>query len=158
MSNLDSYLSNLFQEHNMNLPYLGNQLPAVYGNGIFPNLNTIVARMNDGDDVNSVRINRRMASVRQSIEHLFALHHNIFALFHDALRFKLLVSGNEVRKIIFNSFFLLNCYICFNESQSHFLVRPASIDEYLPLHEHLSMAPEIADSELGLVYRYFGQN
>ena len=158
MSGLDSYLSRLFSEFNMHLPDAHGQLPAVYGDGIFPQLSTIVARYQneeDGHDDVHRRINTCMASVRESIEHLFSIHYHIFALFHDPARFRLLVSGVEVTRMIFNSFLLLNLYICFNESaNSDSIVRPPSIQEYLPLHEDIPMAPEISDMDLGAVFNY----
>ena len=36
MSNLDTYLSRLFQEHNMGMECAINQLPSLYDDGIFP--------------------------------------------------------------------------------------------------------------------------
>lgn len=38
MSGLDMYLSELFLELGMELPSAGNQFPALYGGGIFPQL------------------------------------------------------------------------------------------------------------------------
>ena len=55
---------------------------------------------------NEDRVNRRLAGARQSIEHLFSLHYNIFGLFNIPDRFKLLVHGVECRKMVMNSFFL----------------------------------------------------
>ena len=105
------------------------------------------------------RINTRMASVRECIEHHFAIHHNIFAFFHDSTRLKLLVSGVEVTRMIFNSFLLLNLYVCFNESSnSDSIIRPPTIQEYLPLDEDIPMAPNVTDDELGDIYRYHVSN
>ena len=55
---------------------------------------------------------------------------------------------------MFNSFFLLNCYICFNESATNFLVRPPSLSEYIPLEDDIPTAPVIEDFVLGDVYDY----
>lgn len=44
MSNLNDYLSGLLEEAGMRLPQAGNQLPAVYADGMFPQLSCIVAR------------------------------------------------------------------------------------------------------------------
>ena len=153
MSGLDNYLSSLFQEFQMNLPQANGQFPAVYGDGIFPQLATIVARYRNDNEVLSM-INIRMSSVREAIEHLFSLHLNIFSLFHDPARFRLLVSRVEVTRLIFNSFLLLNCYICFNESQNNFMIRPPSLEEYLPLNEVIPPAPDVSDMDLGDVYNY----
>ena len=156
MSDLDTYLTNLFQEYSMQMPIHTRDFPALYGDGIFPNLNVLVSRDVNVNDETRLRTTVRLNSVRQSIEHLFALHWNIFALFNEPDRFRLLVSGVEVYKMIFNSFLLLNCYICFNESLTHFVIRPLSIEEYLPLDEIIPEAPHVPDDQLGTVYRYHG--
>ena len=157
MSGLDTYLSNLLREFSYILPDADNQLPAVYGDEIFPQLSTIVARFL-GNDLFTRRLNKRMAGVRQSLEHLFGLHFNIFKLFEDADRFRLMVTGVEVSKIIFNSFFILNCYNCFNESNNNFDIRPPTLEQYIPLHEIIPPAPVVEDYHLGDVYNYSTRN
>ena len=154
MSGLDTYLSSLFNEFNMRLAGAFNQFPAVYGDGIFPQLTTIVARYGLANQ-NEARVNRRLASVRQSIEHIFGLHHNTFALFSIPHRFKLLVYGVDCQMMVLNSFFLLNCFTCFNESPNNFDIRPPTIEEYLPLNEIIEHAPDITDEQLGDVYNYY---
>ena len=106
MSGLDTYLSSLFREFNMNIEQAYNQFPALYGDGVFPQLSTIVARFSNPSSDND-RLNVKMASVRQSIEHLFALHDQTFGLFSSFRRFQILLNGTEVSRIIMNSFFLL---------------------------------------------------
>ena len=90
-------------------------------------------------------INRLLSSARQSIEHMFAIHHNTFSLFRIPERFKLLVYGVENTSMILNSFFLMNCYNTFNESSNNFNCRPPTIEEYIPLDEVLKPAPLIND-------------
>jgi hypothetical protein len=102
MSGLDNYFSDLFR--GLEIPGARNQLPALYADGIFPQLATIVARYRSPDERQG-RINTRMASVRQSIEHLFSFHFNLFALFRRPEQFRLLVNGVEVYKMMFVSFF-----------------------------------------------------
>ena len=85
MSGLDTCLSTIFREFEMKLISDYDQFPALYGDGIFPQLATIVARYNTSDSIES-RINLRMLSVRESIEHLFAMHTQTFALFTSAHR------------------------------------------------------------------------
>ena len=131
----------------------GNQLPAVYGDGVFPQLSTIVARYTNAIGIQSV-INSKMSSVRQSIEHIFGLHKQTFNLFSIPARFKLWVRGYEVYQLTLISFFMLNCFTCFNET-SHFPVRPPTIQEYIPLSEDIIDAPEVNDRMLGNVYRYY---
>ena len=154
MSRLDTYLSPIVREFDKEMPGAMGQLPAVYGDGIFPQLPTIVARYSLGNELEG-RVNRRLASARQSIEHLFAIHTNIFGLYSIPQRFKLLVHGVECTKMVMNSFFLLNCYTCFNKSPNNFDIRPPLIEEYLPLHEALKKAPIVPDNALGEVYLYY---
>ena len=106
MSGLDNYLSSLFREIHVRMATAFDQFPAVYGDGIFPQLATIVARYSS-PDVNESRINVRMSSVRQSIEHIFALHKNTFKLFNVAERFRLMLGGMHCYMLLFNSFFCL---------------------------------------------------
>jgi len=127
MSGLDSYLVSLFTEFEMKLVGAYDQFPALYGDGIFPQLATIVARYGMPNE-NEGRVNRRLASARQSIEHLFGLHKNLFGLFSIPQRFKLLVYGVDCRMMVINSFFLLNCFVCFNESPNNFNIRPPTIE------------------------------
>ncbi len=154
MSGLDSYLSNLFTECDMKIGESFDQFPACYGDGIFPQLATILARYTMADE-SEQRVNRRLASARQSVEHLFSLHFNTFGLFSIPHRFKLLVHGVEVHIMILNSFFSLNCYVCFNESPNNFDLRPPTIEEYLPVNEVLVPAPFVSDELLGGVYNYY---
>ena len=114
MSGLDFYLTSLFMEHNMLIRAAGNKLSAVYGDGVFPQLATIVARFNNASNFES-EINKRMSTVRQIIEHMFGLHKRTFNLFTIPSRFKLLVHGHEVYRLVLISFFMLNCFTCFNE-------------------------------------------
>ena len=110
MSNLNNYFATLFDEAGLRVETAGNQYPAIYADGIFPQLTCIVARYRNPQHGRQRRINRQMASIRQNIEHLFALHYIIFHLFHYPGRFQLLVSGVELYKMMFNSFFCWNCY------------------------------------------------
>ena len=154
MSGLDRYLTSLFNEFNMRLIGAFNQYPAVYGDGIFPQLATIVARYRLPNE-NESRVVRRLASARESIEHLFGLHTNLFGLFTIPHRFKLLVYGVDFRMMVINSFLLLNCFTCFNESMNNFIMRPPTIKEYLPLDETLRPAPHVTNESLGEVYNYY---
>ena len=95
-------------------------------------------------DENEQKVNRRLASGRQSIEHIFALHAKVFGLFSIPKRFKLLVHGLECRKMVLNSFLLLNCHVCFNESPNNFNIIPPTIEDYLPLDEVMKPAPIVS--------------
>ena len=154
MSGLDTYLSSLFCKFNMNIEVAYNQFPVLYGDGVFPQLSTLVARFSNPTS-DEDRINTRMASVRQSIEHLFALHDQIFGLFTSFRRFQILLNGTEVSRIMIKSFFLLNCYTCMNESPNNFTCRPPTLEEYTPLEESLEPAPVVDDSILGGLNNYY---
>ena len=52
-------------EFNMQLPEAFNQLPALYEDGIFPQLSSIIARYSLGND-NESKVNKRLASVVKS--------------------------------------------------------------------------------------------
>ena len=104
LSRLNEYLEDLFRDEGILLPSAGNQFPAAYADGVFLQLSCIVAtRRTGGDD--ACRIATRMSLVRQSIEHLFSFHYNLFKLFQQPDHFRLLVSGVESYKLLFNSFF-----------------------------------------------------
>ena len=48
MSGLNAYLSSHFREFDMQIWVAKKQYPAVYGDSVFPQLTTIVARYNNG--------------------------------------------------------------------------------------------------------------
>ena len=63
MSGLDTYLSQLFREFSIHMCGASNQFSAVYGDMIFPQLSTIVARYSTPDE-NEGQINTHLVSVR----------------------------------------------------------------------------------------------
>ena len=130
-----------------------DKFPAVYGDDIFPQLATIVARYLSPNESKN-RINVRLSSVRQSIEHTFALHNNTFDLFNISTQFRLMLGGVECYMLVFNSFFLLNCYACLNEIPNNFNIRPPTLEQYIPLDEVLKPAPDTTNELLGDVYNY----
>ena len=69
--------------------------------------------------------------------------------------FKLLVCGVEYRKMVLNSFLLLNCYTSFNQSNNNFNIRPPTIEEYIPLNEIIKLVPNVSDGALSDVYTYY---
>ena len=154
LSGLNEYLEGLFGFAGMQMAGANNQYPAVYADGIFPQLSCIVASRRNGSE-RAQRIATRMSAVRQCIEHLFAFHYNIFKLFRQPEQFRLLVTGVQVYKLIFNSFFLWNVYQTIYQTSTYFCCAPPSLEEYLPLDETLIPAPAVTDAELGEVYNYF---
>ena len=111
-----------------------NQFPIVYGDGIFPQLSTIIARYSTLDK-NEGCINTRLTSVRQRIEHIFGFHKNTFTLFLIPDRFCLLISGVESSRLIFNLFYLLNYFVYLNKTPNNFDLRPPNLEEYIPLDD-----------------------
>ena len=95
-----------------------------------------------------------MTSVRQSIEHIFGLHKPAFNLFTIQNRLNLLVKGHQVYQMTLVSFFLLNCYTCFNKT-SYFEVRPPTLEKYISLDEIIPEAPVIDERMFGNLYRYY---
>ena len=57
--------------------------------------------------------------------------------------------------MVLNSFFVLNCYVCFNESNNNLNICPPTIEEYIPLNEVIKPAPNVPDEALGNVYNYY---
>ena len=102
MGGLDNYLSSLFCELNITMINAFDQYPALYGDGIFSQLTTIVARYSTPDE-NKNRMNVRLSSVRQSVEHIFTLHKDTFNLFNTADWFRLMASGEECCMLVYNS-------------------------------------------------------
>jgi hypothetical protein len=153
MSGLNTYLCTLFNEFDMQLVHADNQYPALYGDGIFPQLSTIVARYSSPDYYEDV-INSRMAKVRQSIEHIFSHYKNMHFLVSISDRFRLLLHGDQVYKMTLISFFITNCVLCMNETTNNFDCRPPTLEEYIPLSKVLKAAHNIDEAILGEVYHY----
>ena len=97
----------------------------------------------------------RVPTPSSRIEHLFSFHFNLFALFRRPEQFHLLVNGVDACKMMFVSFFVLNCYQCIYETSSNFSMRPMSLERYVPLDEEIELAPEVPDEELGEVCDFF---
>ena len=153
MNGLDNYLSSLFRELNISMINAFDQYHAVYGDGIFTQLCTIVARY-ASPNASGNKINVRTSSMRQSIEHIFALHKNTFDVFNIAARFRLMQGGVDCYMLVFNSFVFLNCYVCLNKSPNNFDLSPPSLELYDPLDEDLQPASDINGELLGDVYNY----
>ena len=66
-----------------------------------------------------------------------------------------MLGGVHCYMLLFNSFFLPNCYVCLNESPNNFDVRPPSLETYISLDEILTPAPEITDEMLRNTYNYY---
>lgn len=78
MSGLDQYLQELFAEFGItNLNGANTDGPALYGDGVFPQLSTLVRNQvncgTDNDTSTAGRINTIMASAHEVIEHMYEL-------------------------------------------------------------------------------------
>ena len=72
-------------------------------------------------------------------------------------RLKLSLGGFDVLEFTVVSFFILNCFTCFNET-GYFEVYPPTLEEYLPLDEILLPAPDIEETTTELPYIYHDIN
>ena len=104
MNGLDTYFFQLFRQFSMHMCGTSNLLSAIYRDRTFPQLWTVVAIYSTSDK-NEDRLNTRLASIRQSIGHILYFHKNKFTLFSIPDRFRLLISGVESSRLIYNSFF-----------------------------------------------------
>lgn len=153
MSNLANALATLLAP--LALPPLGLFLPALYADGIFASLSTIMPRYRSPNDTQK-RINIRMSGMRQIIEHSFADHKTMFALFGSPARLRLFFTGVFVRKMLLTSFLILNCRYCLTGVRSSvFGIPPLSLEKYLPLDEVLAPAPPESDNVFDYQYVYY---
>ena len=112
MSGLNSYLISLLRE----LVLINDQFPALYGDGIFQILATILPRFRlqralTADEMAFFKfLNRRYSSLRQCIEHIFGQHRNICGIFDSRTCFSLFVQRDHVVKFALMSNFVLDSY------------------------------------------------
>jgi hypothetical protein len=66
----------------------------------------------------------------------------VFHLFSHPEHFRLLPTGEDAYKLIFNSSFLPNRYECIYHTASQFGLAPPSLEEYITLDESIPEAPE----------------
>lgn len=141
MSQLAVYLQDLFNTNGMILP--GGRLPALYADGIFARLPCVIPRYRNANNLQFQRINARMASLRECIEHVYAHHHNLCRGLHQWDRLRLYRTGEETTMLLFSSFLYWNSMQCIYQIFQEFPVRPPSFEEYLPLAENLGRAPNL---------------
>lgn len=148
MSGLNNYLVRILAGI-----LIGGLLPALYCDGIFAVLVTILPRFTNPSPALHL-INMRMASLRESIEHVFADHRIRFKLFGAPHTLRLFSQGEKVRRMSLVSFLLLNCYYCINGTRCRYFGHiPPTLEEYLPLDEVLDPPPAV---DLGDVWEYGG--
>jgi hypothetical protein len=150
MSGLNNYLMRLLSGI-----LISGLLPCLYCDGIFAVLATILPRFTNPTPELHL-LNVRLASDRESIEHVFGDHWVRFKIFHVPKRLQVFTGGVKVRRMVTVSFFILNCYYCIGGSRSSFYGQvPPTLEQYLPLNEVLRPPPAV---NLGDVWNYGSLN
>ena len=117
--------------------------PAVYGDGIFTPLATIMRPFPNPNEEQKI-VNTRFSSLREDIEHKFSQVFGLFQVLRASWRHQLFFDAENVRKLFFNCLFVSNCYTCFNESRNRQCnLRAPTLQQYLPLEEELVAAPQV---------------
>uniref|UniRef100_A0A7S2PXA2 DDE Tnp4 domain-containing protein n=1 Tax=Skeletonema marinoi TaxID=267567 RepID=A0A7S2PXA2_9STRA len=146
MSGLNDYLLTLLRGR-----LVGGLLPALYVDGIFANLPTILPRYRNPTPEQHL-MNMRMASLRQIIEHVFGDHRTRFRIFWTPQYLYIFNQGVKIRRMALVSFFILNCYYCINGGRcAKFQQVPPTLEEYIPLDEELLPPPAV---NLGQIWDY----
>lgn len=155
ISGLNDYLCELLQDTVLEDGDDGddNLLPALYCDGIFAVLETILPRFTN-PTAELHQLNMRMASARQIIEHVFGDHRTRFKLFSVPHTLHLFDQGVKVRKMCLVSFFILNCFYCIDGTRCRYFGHIApTLEDYIPLDEELAPPPAV---DLGNVWDYSG--
>jgi len=130
LSGIVEQLIRLLRDHR--LP--DGHYPALFVDGIFVPCPCVVPRYLNPTQ-REERVNMRTASLHIHKEHLFGLFETPFQFYRHIYRLKLLLRGVFVSKFVTMSFFVLNCYICFNNSSSlPFDLPTLTIEEYILLN------------------------
>ena len=133
MSGLEQYL-----QETLNFIPGSTMFPTLFGDAIFVPSPVITNRILNSDLTQEI-IDKRMNSIRQSVELTYGLFFGIFHLFKEPQKFHLFNQGELSYRTGMVGFFLLNCYTCLrgNVVTSFFDTQPPSIEEYLPLDEDI---------------------
>ncbi len=146
MSGLNNYLVHL-----LNGMFIGGLFPALYCDGIFAVLATIVPRFRN-PSLELQILNMKLASLRECIEHVLADHRIRFKIFSAPHRLHLFNRGVHIRQMCLVSFFILNCFYCLDGTRCRFFGHiPPTLEEYIPLDEELMPPPPV---NLGYIYDY----
>ena len=106
-------------------------LPALYGDAIFATRECIVGKARNPVGL-FTEVTIALSRQRILIEHLFCRHKNKFKVFTQSWRFRLMIGGIHVRKVITVSFFLTNCYTTIEANYfTSFYCMPPTLEEYL---------------------------
>jgi len=147
MSGLNNHLLRVLHGN-----FIGALAPALYCDGIFSLLPTIIPRYTNNPTADERLLNLRMSSIRECIEWVFADHHQFFRLFHTRDTLRLRRQGVKVRRMFLSSFFVQNCLYCLNGRRCRWFGQiPPTLSEYLPLDEQLAPPPAV---DLGDVWEF----
>ena len=127
LSNLNEHLMTVFA----NFRLIVGLLPAACADAMFGSYNCIVPRKRNPSRNEDI-VNKKMARLRMSIEHVFGDFFNLWKLFDNGnFALKLLVGRNRIKKLMHVTFFISNLHCCLNKSRSNmFNVPSLNIDEY----------------------------
>lgn len=150
MSGLNNYLLRLLRGTGLG-NFIGGLLPALYCDGIYSVLATIVPRYINPAPLERL-LNIRLASVREIIEHVYGDHHTFSRLFRVPHFLHTMTDGFKIRRMTMNFFFIQNCLYCLNGTRCRcFGQLPPTLEEYLPLDEELQPPPAV---DLGNVWDF----
>ena len=129
--------------------------PTLFGDAIFVPSPVVTNRIQNSTQEQTI-IDRRMNSIRQSVELTYGLFFGLFHYFREPRRLQMLNKAELHYRTGMVGFFLLNCYTCIrgNVVTSFFNVQPPSIEEYLPLDENI---PPYVPFQLNMNYNYVNQ-
>lgn len=118
-----------------------NIFPAVYGDGIFTPLATIMRPFLSPNEEQQI-LNQRFSSLREDIEHKFGQLFILYQVLRAFWRHQVFFDAEHVRKLFFSCLLMSNCYTCFNESRNTvFNLRAPTIQQWLPVDENIPLAP-----------------
>ena len=135
MSGIVEYLRDLLQP----IPNIG-EYPGLYGDDIFPEMHDVIFRKIRNPQTDEEHVfNKRMSCLRQCIELAYGSLFNMFPILKDPSKHKLMIQKTRAIQLGIVCFFLHNCRTCMrgNEVNTMFNSQPPTLDEYIPLDEHL---------------------
>jgi hypothetical protein len=131
--------------------FIDGLLSCLYCDGIFATLLAIIPRFTNPMPELCLH-NMRLASLWQSIEHVFANHRVRFKNFGLPHYLHLFNQGVRVCRQCLVSFLILNCIYCIDGTQCRYFGHvPPTLEDYLPLDEVLIPPPAV---DLGNVWDY----
>lgn len=133
--------------------FIDGLFPSLYCDGIFAVLATILPWFTNPTPELHL-LNMRLASLRQSIEHVFGDHRIRFKLFGAPQYLHLFNQGVKVRRECLVSFFILNYFYCIGGTRCRYFGHvPPTLKDYLPMDEVLHPPPAV---NLGDLWDYGG--